>query len=103
VEVREDPALEADFPATRAARVEAVLRDGRRLERLVDLPDGMPERPASPAALQAKFAGLAEPLVGPAASTALLDLALQGRAEPVTALLARAVPAPPAGSEAGPA
>ena len=97
VEVREDPALEADFPATRAARVEAALRDGRRLERLVDLPDGMPERPASPAALQAKFSGLAEPLVGRPAAAALLDLTLQGGPEPVSTLLTHTVPAAPPG------
>jgi 2-methylcitrate dehydratase PrpD len=92
VEVREDPALEADFPATRAARVEATLRDGRRLERIVDLPDGMPERPASPAALEVKFSGLAEPILGPPAAAALADLALRGTDETVTTLLANAIP-----------
>ena len=96
VEVREDPALEADFPRTRAARLEAVLRDGRRLERLVELPAGMPERPASPEALREKFQGLAEPIVGPAASSALLALALEGGPQPAAELLALAVPAPSA-------
>jgi hypothetical protein len=68
------------------------LRDGRRLERIVDLPDGMPERPASPPALEAKFSGLAEPILGPPAAAALLDLALRGTDEPITTLLAKAIP-----------
>ena len=94
VEVVEDPAFEADFPRTRAARVEIVLRDGRRLETVVDVPRGMPERPASDDELIEKFRGLAAPIVGPNAAETLLELVLGGRDEPVSRLMLRTAPDP---------
>ena len=64
VAVAEDADLEAAFPRLRAARVEVLLRDGRRLERYVDAPRGMPDRPVADADLIDKFLGLASPVSG---------------------------------------
>jgi 2-methylcitrate dehydratase PrpD len=100
VAVAEDSALEADFPRTRAARVEVLLRDGRRLERYVEVPRGMPDRPVTEQDLTDKFLGLAAPLLGPAAAQGVAELVLHGTQEPVRAFTARLVPrqssAPPA-------
>ena len=93
VRVSEDPSLEADFPRTRAAHVEILLADGRRLERYVDVPRGMPERPVTPQELIDKFHGLAGPVVGPTSARALGTLVLHGGLEPVRALTALLVPA----------
>ncbi len=87
VDVVEDAALEADFPRTRAASVELSLRDGRHLEKTVELPRGMPERPATDEQLIAKFRGLATPIIGPSAAETLLDLVLSGDRQPVRALM----------------
>lgn len=78
VEVVEDPALEADFPNTRAARVEVAVRGGSRRETYVPLPKGMPEYPASEDELVAKFRGLVAPILGVAATERLQTTALRG-------------------------
>jgi 2-methylcitrate dehydratase PrpD len=64
VEVREDPALTARFPAGRPARVELRLGDGRRLTAEVETPAGEFDRPHPPDLLRRKFAGLTAPLLG---------------------------------------
>lgn len=92
VDTMEDPELQADFPRTRAARLEVALRDGRRLDTCVDLPRGMPERPATDDELLAKFRGLAEPVVGVAATTALCEKVLSGGHVPVHQLVALCTP-----------
>jgi 2-methylcitrate dehydratase PrpD len=93
VAVVEDPALEADFPRTRAARLAVLLRDGRRLERYVDVPRGMPDRPVTEQDLLDKFLGLATPVLGPAAAERLAELVLEGGREPARALTSLLVPA----------
>lgn len=92
VEMVEDPELEAEFPRTRAARVEVELRDGRRLEAYVDVPRGMPERPASEAELVAKFSGLAEPVIGGVATEALRGFVLDGGRAAVRRVMAQTAP-----------
>lgn len=55
-----------------AADVTAVLRDGRRVHVLVEHAIGSLERPMSDAALEAKFAAQAEPILGAARSAELI-------------------------------
>ena len=59
VAVVEDPALSANVPRERAARVTIVLKDGRSLQHTVPLPKGEPENPLEPAERLAKFRSLA--------------------------------------------
>lgn len=92
VEVVEDPALEADFPNTRAARVDVSLQDGTRLESYVPLPKGMPECPASEEELVAKFRGLVVPILGESATERLLETALRGTGIPARRLAEMTVP-----------
>ncbi|MBY8977597.1 MmgE/PrpD family protein [Rhodobacteraceae bacterium NNCM2] len=60
----EDPALTAEFPARRKARVAFVMKDGRRLESGIMEPLGDPERPLSEAEIRAKFHAWATPVLG---------------------------------------
>lgn len=93
VEVREDPALEACFPAVRAARVRIRLRDGRQLEAQVDVPRGMPERPATADELARKFLSLAAPCIGLMQAEQLRQMVLEAAPGlPVRELLALTVP-----------
>jgi 2-methylcitrate dehydratase PrpD len=94
VAVAEDPELEAAFPRLRAARVEVTLRDGRRLERYVEVPRGMPDRPVTDEELIDKFRGLAGAVLGPPAAASLAALVLHGGREGVRALTTRLVPPP---------
>jgi 2-methylcitrate dehydratase PrpD len=73
VEVQEGLELSADFPQTRAAEVRLKLVGGAVLERRVDVPRGMPENPAEPAELRAKFRALADPVVGPERAAAIVQ------------------------------
>ncbi|WP_373054528.1 MmgE/PrpD family protein [Thioalkalivibrio sp.] len=59
VEVVEDPALTAEVPRERAARLTITLRDGRSLQQTVPLPKGEPENPLTPSELLDKFRSLA--------------------------------------------
>jgi len=59
VEVVEDPALSANVPRERAARVTIVLKDGCSLQHTVPLPKGEPENPLKPTERLAKFRSLA--------------------------------------------
>jgi 2-methylcitrate dehydratase PrpD len=61
VTVRHDPALDAAYPATWPHLISVALRDGRRVELRSDRPPG-----ADPATVRAKFAALAEPVLGAA-------------------------------------
>jgi 2-methylcitrate dehydratase PrpD len=70
--VEESAELTADFPRTRAADLRLELVDGTVLERRIDVPRGMPEYPAEPADLLAKFRALVGPVSGVARTEALL-------------------------------
>ena len=59
VEVLEDPALSANVPRERAARVSILLQDGRTLKHTVLLPKGEPENPLEHTERLAKFHALA--------------------------------------------
>lgn len=72
VAVSVDPQLDAAFPGRRAARVEFVLRDGRRLTHLQPDRKGDPELPLSDAELEGKLIELATPTIGDEAARALV-------------------------------
>lgn len=69
-----DPEVDAAFPARRGARVQVLLRDGRRFTHLQPDRKGDPELPLTDADLEGKLLELAAPVIG---------------AEPARALLAR--------------
>ncbi|MFZ2738937.1 MAG: MmgE/PrpD family protein [Burkholderiaceae bacterium] len=72
VELQADPALSAAFPGQRAAKVEFVLHDGRRLSHFAPYRRGDPESPLSDQELSDKFMELVAPVCGsPAAKTLL--------------------------------
>ncbi|MEM9369850.1 MAG: MmgE/PrpD family protein [Pseudomonadota bacterium] len=64
VVLKEDPALSAEFPECRKARVAFKMKDGRRLESDVMEPLGDPERPLSEAEIRAKFLDWSKPVLG---------------------------------------
>ena len=72
VELALDPAIDAAFPAQRAARVAIESRDGRRAERFQPTRKGDPDLPLSDAELEAKYLELASPVLGEARSRRLL-------------------------------
>ena len=67
-----DSEVDAGFPARRAARVEVVLRDGRRFSHWQPDRKGDPELPLSDADLEGKLVELASPVVGESQARALL-------------------------------
>jgi 2-methylcitrate dehydratase PrpD len=73
IEVAVDPALDAAFPAQRAARVSIETRDGRSATFLQPTRIGDPDAPLSDAQLDAKFRELATPALGAARAEALLE------------------------------
>jgi 2-methylcitrate dehydratase PrpD len=68
-----DPEIDAGFPDRRAARVEVVLRDGRRFTQFQPHRKGDPELPLSDAELSDKLLELTAPVIGNGAARALLD------------------------------
>jgi 2-methylcitrate dehydratase PrpD len=82
VTVSLDPALAQDYPARRAARLRVDLADGRVLHHHQPTRKGDPDAPLTDAELDAKFHELAEPVLGRAGSTALLDLLREGSTLP---------------------
>lgn len=72
VELALDPALDAAFPAQRAARVAIEARDGRRSEHLQRTRKGDPDLPLSDAELEGKYLELVSPVLGEEQSRALL-------------------------------
>lgn len=72
VELALDPALDAAFPAQRAARVAIEARDGRRGEHLQATRKGDPDLPLSDAELEAKYLELAAPVLGDERARTLL-------------------------------
>jgi 2-methylcitrate dehydratase PrpD len=73
VDLRADPELTAAFPRQRAARVEIVMRDGRRVERFAPYRHGDPEAPLDDATLNDKFMELSGPALGTGPSSQLLE------------------------------
>jgi 2-methylcitrate dehydratase PrpD len=74
--------------------VTAVLKDGRRVHVFVEHAIGSLQKPMSDAQLEAKFHGLADPVLGADATRRLLDASWKlGDAPGVRALVALAVPA----------
>jgi 2-methylcitrate dehydratase PrpD len=86
VTVREDPALTAEYPRKRAARVAITTRDGRRIEHFAPFRKGDPEAPLSDAEIDAKFRELAIPVIGEGKSAALLEKLWRLETLPVSAL-----------------
>jgi 2-methylcitrate dehydratase PrpD len=73
IEVAVDPALDAAFPAQRAARLGIEARDGRRDAFLQPTRIGDPDAPLSDVQLEAKYHELATPVLGTAQAQALLE------------------------------
>jgi 2-methylcitrate dehydratase PrpD len=73
VELALDPALDAAFPAQRAARVAIEARDGRRSEHLQRTRKGDPDAPLSDAELEGKYLELASPVLGEERARKLLE------------------------------
>ena len=67
-----DPEVDAAFPGRRSARVEIVLRDGRRFVHLQPDRKGDPELPLSDVDLEGKLLELASPVIGEPEARALL-------------------------------
>lgn len=88
VRLEHDPEAEREFPRRLLARVRVRLHDGRELARLAEAP-GSPGSPMSGAEIEAKFLGLAEPVLGRRAARqvrdAVLALADDGPVAAVTA------------------
>ena len=76
--VVEDPALTAELPGRRPARVEVRLEDGRTLSHQVDIPSGDFDRPYSRQALRDKFVGLAAPVLGERGAADAWTLCVEG-------------------------
>jgi 2-methylcitrate dehydratase PrpD len=72
VTLREDPALTAQFPGQRSARVAVTTKDGRRLEHFSPTRKGDPDDPLTDQQLEAKFLELAGPVIGEPAARGLL-------------------------------
>ncbi|WP_157268220.1 MmgE/PrpD family protein [Azohydromonas aeria] len=68
-----DPEVDAGFPGRRAARVEVVLRDGRRFTHLQPDRKGDPELPLTDEDLEGKLMELASPVIGEAEARAVLQ------------------------------
>jgi 2-methylcitrate dehydratase PrpD len=85
-----DPSLDPKAPPLTEARVRIVLRDGRSFEQASHGARGYPDRPASPAELDAKFMSCATRALGqPAAARALEALRRVEAIDDVRALTAR--------------
>lgn len=67
-----DPSFDARFPAEQPCRVEIRLRNGKALENARSYPKGDPHDPITEADLQVKFAALAEGVLAPTRSQAIL-------------------------------
>jgi 2-methylcitrate dehydratase PrpD len=71
IHVTVDPQLDAGFPGRRSAKVEIVLRDGRRFAHLQPNRKGDPELPLTDADLEGKLVEFAAPVIGADAARAL--------------------------------
>ena len=73
VQLVADPELSAGFPRQRAARVEIVLKDGRRLQHFSPYRKGDPDAPLTDAELNDKFNELVGPVLGTARTAQLRE------------------------------
>ena len=73
VHVHVDPECDADYPRKRAAKTRIETTDGRVFEHYMPEPYGAASNPLTDAALEEKFLGLAEPVLGAAQARAALD------------------------------
>ena len=76
VELAEDTAFTASYPATQTVEVAIRLKDGRLFEGRSDITSGEPTRPHAPSALADKYLALATPLWGAARAVQLRDALL---------------------------
>lgn len=91
IRVMHDPALDANYPARRAARV-VVETASERHEVAIEYPVGEPENPVTEAALCTKFDELARPVLGDDTNRVrdmLLDLDRQRSLDPLLEALGR--------------
>ncbi len=73
VHVHVDPQCEADYPRKRAAKTRIETTDGRVFEHYMPEPYGAASNPLTDVALEEKFLGLAEPVLGAARARTALD------------------------------
>ena len=73
VDLHEDPAFSARFPAEQPVLLRATMRDGSLYEGSCTVTKGEPTRPHTEAELAAKFRDLGDPIWGAATTAALLD------------------------------
>ncbi|MCL4767426.1 MAG: MmgE/PrpD family protein [Hyphomicrobiaceae bacterium] len=86
IDVVAEPAFDPAYPSKRGARVEMVLRDGRRISNVLDNALGEPESPLGREAIEGKFRLLAEPVLGERAARLMTVVAELERLEDVGAL-----------------
>ena len=92
VRCENDPDIEREFPANMSGKLTLRAR-GQVFERTVVVPRGEPANFPDEAAFRAKFAGLADAVLGAAEASALADEVLRlDRLNDATGLLRRAVP-----------
>jgi 2-methylcitrate dehydratase PrpD len=89
IECVHDPEIEAEFPANMSCKLTLSAR-GRVFSRKVIMPKGEPPNFPTEAELRAKFHGLAEPVIGASATTALADNILRLDRLPAGAAILRA-------------
>jgi 2-methylcitrate dehydratase PrpD len=89
IECVHDPEIEAEFPANMSCKLTLSAR-GRVFSRKVIVPKGEPSNFPTEAELRAKFHGLAEPVLGASATTALADNILRLDRLPAGATILRA-------------
>ncbi len=73
VHVHVDPECDADYPRKRAAKTRLATTDGRVFETYFAEPYGAASNPLTDTALEQKFLGLAEPVLGAGRARAALD------------------------------
>ncbi len=73
VHVHVDPECDADYPRKRAAKTRIQTTDGRTFEHYMPEPYGAASNPLTDPALEEKFLGLAEPVLGATRARAALD------------------------------
>ncbi|MDB5999230.1 MAG: mmgE prpD, partial [Rhizobacter sp.] len=86
-----EPRLDSGFPARFDADLGITLRDGTQLRHSVDQVLGSPQRPATDAAVRAKFNGNAAGVLGQPAADAVWAAVMQGGLLPTLQAALRAV------------
>lgn len=73
IDAHVDPEIDAAFPGRRSAKVEVIMRNGKRLLHFQSDRKGDPELPLSDSELNGKFMELATPVIGDSSANALLE------------------------------